>query len=157
MSTDKLQLTFSELMATLNNMCNQGKTGTLFISSEDNRAISFVLKRGLITSCSHGHIQGEAALSHIQRMQAGSYAFSEKVFFSLAEEDDLPSTAEIFDLLGYEDYQPPAVLETADACTETTQIYRGITVSQAVPKATESATLAHRKSRRIYRGQVLES
>ncbi len=158
MSTDKLQLTFSELMATLNNMCNQGKTGTLFISSEDNRAVSFVLKHGLITSCSYGHVQGEAALSHIQRIQAGSYAFSEKVFFSLAEEGNLPNTATIFDLLGYDDYEAPAE-EAATECvtTETTQIYRGITISQTAPKATESATLAHRKSRRIYRGQVLES
>lgn len=153
----KLLLTFAELMAALNNMCNNSKTGTLFISSEDNRAVSFVLKHGVITSCSYGHIQGEAALTYIQRIQAGSYAFSEKVFFSLAEENNLPSTADIFELLGYEDYEAPAEPEMIANNTEITQIYRGIAIPQTTSKAAETAALAHRKSRRIYRGQVLEN
>ena len=64
----------------------------------------------------------------------------------------------MYAIRSYYDYEAPAEEATTEcATTETTQIYRGITISQTAPKATESATLAHRKSRRIYRGQVLES
>ncbi|OUD13217.1 DUF4388 domain-containing protein [Thioflexithrix psekupsensis] len=144
-------LAFSGLMATLNQLCNQAKTGTFFISTEDNRAVSFVLKNGQIISCSYGHFRGEMALPYMRQIQAGSYAFSEKVFFSLMDEQHLPDTAEIFALLNYQDYTPPMM---PSETSEKTQIYRGITLSQS-PKNAD--VISHRKSRRIYRGQILEN
>lgn len=149
-------LPFTELMAKLNHACNECKTGTLFISSEDNRAISFVLKQGQIVSCSYGHLRGQHALPAIRRLQAGCCAFSEKVFFSLMDEQDLPhDTAELFLALGYSDYTPPAA-ETQLPPHHDMQIYRGAVISHEA-KASPAATMAHRKSRRIYRGQVLEA
>jgi hypothetical protein len=152
----KSLLSFTELMATLNQACNECKTGTLFISSEDNRAISFVLKQGQIVSCSYGHLRGQHALPAIGRLQAGSCAFSEKVFFSLMDERDLPhDNAELFATLGYSDYVAPTA-ETSMSSNHDTQIYRGVVIPHE-PKASPNAAMAHRKSRRIYRGQILEA
>jgi hypothetical protein len=147
-------LKFSSLMAVLNQLCNQAKTGTFFISTEDNRAVSFVLKQGQIISCSYGHFRGEMALPYVRRIQAGSYAFSEKVFYSLMDEQHLPNTAEIFACLDYQDYTPPMESSEISDTREKSQIYRGITLS---PSQKNADVISHRKSRRIYRGQILEN
>jgi hypothetical protein len=149
--TIKPLLEFSALMAVLNQLCNQFKTGTFFVSTEDNRAISFVLKKGRIISCSYSHFRGEMALSYIRQIRAGSYAFSEKVFYSLMDEQHLPNTREIFACLGYCDYLPS--VELSETC-EKTKIYRGVSLSQSV-KNTE--VIPHRKTRRIYRGQIMDN
>lgn len=154
MANTKSLLSFHELMEQLVALCRRRSTGTLFIASEDNRAVSFVLKEGDIISCSFGHFRGISAVEQIKQLVAGSCSFSEKIFFSLMEETNLPSTMDILELLGYPCPDLAELESLSHSHKVASAVYRGAVVK--VEANGESSTVPPKKSLRMYRGQVVE-
>ena len=94
---------FDELMQELRRLCEEKHSGTLFVTTEENHAVRFVLKDGMITGITYRTKHGPAAIPLVRNITGGTYTFaSNRVFQSYAESSagPLPSTAEIFRQLG---------------------------------------------------------
>ncbi len=98
MKTSPSQLSYPELIAEIQHLSKQKKTGTIFITSQDGHLARLVLNQGqiiyLIFNTKH---RGYDAIARIQTITAGRLQFAEGIFES-AEEVPLPNTAEIFQL-----------------------------------------------------------
>lgn len=126
MSCDKIQgLSYAKLLAILYQLCVAKKTGTLFVTASNNLTVAVILREGLISACVCEHECGLAAVRKIKQLKTGHYVFSENVFFSLQQHTDLPTTAQIFILLGYQVPQDSPLLQRQ---LETAKCYRGATV-----------------------------
>lgn len=96
-------LAFDEIMHELRRLCEEKHSGTLFITTEENHAVRFVLKDGMIAGITYRTKHGPAAIPLVRNITGGTYTFaSNRVFQSYAESSagPLPSTAEIFRQLG---------------------------------------------------------
>ena len=124
---------FNEIMQELRRLCEEKHSGTLFITTEENHAVRFVLRDGAITGITYRTKHGLAALPLVRNITGGTYTFAgNRVFQSYAESSagPLPSTAEIFRQLGVnpETFAIPQVsrtpirLETAAPPAATTPI-----------------------------------
>jgi hypothetical protein len=156
MNEAKKNLTLSEILSELNQYCVKKMSGTLFMTTQDNRSAGFVFQEGKVVSCAYGHERGLAALEKIKQIEIASCAFSDKLIFSLVDNSAaLPNTPAIFDYLGYryqETLETPNV--TANETESTKKTYRGILINESKEKEEKNPS-AH-KSRRIYRGQILD-
>ncbi len=166
----KSLLSYEDILFHLEEICRARKSGTLFISSNDNRAASFVVKEGEVVSCTFGHERGLDALEQIREMKGGSCAFSERLFFSLAEDNPLPPTPEVFKILGLPTARFEEMGEAEPTAPEPEKIsrqfyYRGALIQDSAPAAlpekekeivSPPAEPGRKKAKRIYRGRVIE-
>ena len=111
-------LAFNEIMQELRRLCEEKHSGTLFITTEENHAVRFVLKDGMITGITYRTKHGPSAIPLVRNITGGTYTFaSNRVFQSYAESSagPLPSTAEIFRQLGVnpETFAIPQVSQAA--------------------------------------------
>jgi len=97
--TDGLSyLDYGELMQELQRLCDEGRTGTMFITTTHNHSIRFILHEGDITSCVYRVKRGFDALERIKSMEGGTYRFADDVFTTM-DELSLPPTSEILSSL----------------------------------------------------------
>ena len=98
MSDGQTYLEYDGLMKELKRLCDQGRTGTMFITTTHNHSIRFILHEGKITSCVYRVKRGYDALEQIKSMEGGTYRFADDVFTTM-DEVDLPPTSEILSSL----------------------------------------------------------
>lgn len=91
-------LTFEQLIAELRQLCHRHLTGTMFITTDDNHSVRFVLENGEIVSWAYGHRRGTEALNKILTVKSGRYSFAEGIFNSV-DELPLPNTDELLQVL----------------------------------------------------------
>lgn len=91
-------LDYAGLMKELQRLCDEGRTGTMFITTTHNHPIRFILQDGEITSSVYRMKRGFDALEKIKSMEGGTYRFADNVFTSM-EELNLPPTSEILSSL----------------------------------------------------------
>jgi hypothetical protein len=90
-------LPFSQILDTLTMLVDKKTSGTMFIHSDNNRAITIALDSGRIHAMYFGAKRGRKAIPLISNISAGSYRFEVS---SLVESfHDLPPTPEILNLL----------------------------------------------------------
>lgn len=92
-----------KLMRELRRLCDEGQSGTLFITTEENHAARFVIKHGAIVGITYRTKHGPNAIPFIKGITGGTYIFSrDRLFLSSAETSaaPLPKVSEIFRLLG---------------------------------------------------------
>ena len=90
-------LTHLQLLDTLSDLVNNKASGTMFIRSECNHAISFSLERGRIYAVHHGPKRGPRAVYLIGQITGGSYRFAADG--PRRPPQDLPATTEILEQL----------------------------------------------------------
>lgn len=147
MSCDEISgISYAKLLSILYQLCITEKTGTLFITTSDNATVAVILREGLITACAWDHERGLAAVRKIKELKMGHYVFSENIFFSLQQHDDLPTTAHILSLLGHEIPEDSPLLQREP---EPTKCYRGATVM------CDEAGHEHKHTSIVYRGVVM--
>ena len=113
-------LDYDQLISELERLCVERRTGTLFITTWDNRSARFVISNGEILSCSYSIKRGRDAIPLLRGMKAGSYKFAEEMFSSM-DEAPLPPTAELLaDLAGARPAHVP-VEKKGWIATETTR------------------------------------
>ncbi|MEN8218718.1 MAG: hypothetical protein ABFS56_20570 [Pseudomonadota bacterium] len=89
-------LAHSELIAEVRRLSYDERTGTIFITSDDNHLARIVLNKGRITYFSFDtQYHGYNAIPFIQTIKFGRLQFSDGIF-EAAQEVSLPSTSEIF-------------------------------------------------------------
>ena len=88
---------YPRLLQVLTDLVDNKSSGTLFIHSDCNHAITFALDAGRIFAIFHGARRGRKAIPLISRISGGSYRFESAGLSGINHE--LPSTPEILNLL----------------------------------------------------------
>ncbi len=96
----KQRIDYDALISTLHQFCLEKQTGTLFVSTDDNRSVRFALDNGRIISCIHGRTRGKEAIPLITAIKSGRYSFNSCLFDKQQDTDFLPSTEELLLNLG---------------------------------------------------------
>ena len=105
--TDTL-LSYPELMAKLRQLCSTNATGTLFITTEDNLPIRFVLKEGTIVSMAVKRNRGMTALEEIKNTPKGRAKFGKDSIFWADGEQELPPTPKLLEMLSGQGFSQSA-------------------------------------------------
>jgi hypothetical protein len=88
---------YSEILIALTKLVDSSASGTIFIHSECNHAITIAMKSGNIHAIYFGPKKGRNAITLISRITGGSYRFEKTDLVGISH--DLPSTPEILNLL----------------------------------------------------------
>ncbi len=89
---------WGELLQELIRMCNERRTGTLFIATNDNRLARVALKDGVISAVEFQRKQGLAAIKLMQSILAGTWRFNEELML-VSGVQSLPSTPGLLKML----------------------------------------------------------
>ena len=89
---------FSRILETLEQLAEEGRSGTLFITTDDNHSARFVLENGEISAIGYSHLHGYHAVPKMQQIRSGSFRFVEGGFISM-EEVPLPKTDELLAMI----------------------------------------------------------
>ena len=96
---------YTQLLHVLTELVDRKQSGTLFIHSDCNHAITFALDAGRIFAVFHGARRGRKAIPMISNISGGTYKFESSSLNNLSQE--LPSTPKILNLL-----RTPQTVET---------------------------------------------
>lgn len=92
-------LPYATIIETLEQHCAARHSGTLFITSQSNASIRFILIDGRIVSMAQRRELGLEALDSIKQMQSGRLRFTPGLMYSPDGQQHLPNTAELIELL----------------------------------------------------------
>jgi hypothetical protein len=98
MQKEHQQIPYKLLISTLHELCNMRKTGTMYISTDDNHAARFTLNNGEIVACGYSSKRSMEALELARSINAGKYSFVESTLPAEANQD-IPTTKQILDYL----------------------------------------------------------
>lgn len=101
MAVERL-LPWSELLQKLVRLCDERRTGTLFIAISDNRLARFALKEGAIVAIAFHRNQGMAAVGMMSSIVASSCQFNDQMMLISGGEQALPPTPELLRILAEE-------------------------------------------------------
>jgi hypothetical protein len=90
-------LPYHELIQVLTDLVDKQSSGTLFIHSDCNHAITFGLEKGRIFAIFHGARRGRKAIPLVGKISGGTYKFESASLGGISQE--LPATPEILHLL----------------------------------------------------------
>ncbi len=99
MVRDNTLVSYQQLMQELRKLCEEKRTGTMFITTDDNHSARFALQEGRIVACAYTLKKGFDALPLIQQIKSGTFAFADGVFSGM-DEIPLPETEVMFEVLG---------------------------------------------------------
>lgn len=94
MSQDKTYSPFPDLIAQLRQFCQERRTGTLFIATEDNRLARIGLEQGQIVFLSFQTKRGADALPLMRQIKAGRARFEDGMITAVSK-TPLPPTIEM--------------------------------------------------------------
>lgn len=89
---------WSELLQELIRMCNERRTGTLFIATNDNRLARIALKDGAIAAVEFQRKQGIAAIQLMKSILAGTWRFNDELML-VSGVQSLPATSGLLRML----------------------------------------------------------
>jgi twitching motility two-component system response regulator PilG len=92
-------LSYRELLLTLQRLCKEKRTGSMFINDGSEHSAKLVLEQGLIFDVTFKGQSGQAALALIKEIKQGKASFSSRFGQTNAEPKINLSTAEIFQIL----------------------------------------------------------
>lgn len=92
-------LSYRELLLTLQRLCKEKRTGSMFINDGSEHSAKLVLEQGVIFDASFKGQSGAAALELIKGIKQGKASFSSRLGQSNAESKIGLSTVEIFQML----------------------------------------------------------
>jgi len=70
-------VTFTEIVSQLKSICNEKKTGTMFITSQLNRSAQIVVENGSIVFLYYFNKRGHDAMMLLSEIESGRYKFQE--------------------------------------------------------------------------------
>lgn len=146
----------TQLLGQIVRLCAEQKTGTLFLTTTENKACHIVFDNGRIVAMAYGSIRGVAVADLLPRMQIQASQFNSALTMPLSSKAALENDHSVFDKLGL---RRAAAVEMTTSSSQ--RMYRGHAVTEitALPaeKPQQTATPDKPlKSKRIYRGQVIE-
>lgn len=146
----------TELLGQIVRLCAEQKSGTLFLTTNNNKACHIVFDKGRITAMAYGSVRGYAVADLLSRLQVKATQFNSALRMPLSSRAMLNDDDSVFDKLGLR----RGVMQPV-APTSSQRMYRGhpVSVTTKAPVTAdnyESKADSPRKAKRIYRGQVIE-
>lgn len=146
----------TELLGQIVRLCAEQKSGTLFLTTTENKACHIVFENGRIIAMAYGTVRGVAVADILPRLPVQASQFNSALRMPLSSKALLNDDSSVFDKLGVRrgDMQPVAP-------TSSQRMYRGhpVSVTTKTPVTADSnepKADTPRKAKRIYRGQVIE-
>jgi len=157
----------TEILNRLLTLCNEQKSGTLFLTTADNKACHIIFENGRIEAMAFGSVKGIAVANLLPRLLIERTNFNSTLRMPLSERANIEDQADIFAALGLR-RQQVAEPELTQTAVKPQRMYRGHliveeerainTPKSAKPVVESSPEVPPKKSKskRIYRGQVIE-
>ena len=98
MQQQHLSSFLDQLIGELRQLCREGRSGTLFVTTDDSHPARFALREGAIAGIVYRTKSGLDAIQFIKEIRGGTFSFSNSSIF-LSGTVPLPSAPEIFRLL----------------------------------------------------------
>ncbi len=98
MDKDRQVISYQQLIQELRKLCKGEHSGTMFITTDENQSVRFILDKGKIAVCAFRLVKGIDAFSHIQKIKNASFSFAEGVVGKM-QKLPLPNTEVILNLL----------------------------------------------------------
>lgn len=158
----------TELLGQILDVCHQKKSGTLFLTSSENKICHIVFEEGRIVAMDYGQLRGEAVAERLVKLKILRQDFNSAMTAPLSSRARIDPAVDVFAKLGFR--RIGEAIETPAVTPATQRMYRGHAIAVAEPekpsrsvpvnKPIEPAQPAMgkkpKKSKRIYRGQVIE-
>lgn len=145
----------TELLGQIIRLCAEQKTGTLFLTTTENKACHIVFDNGRIVAMAYGSIRGIAVADILPRLSIQASQFNSALSMPLSSKAALDNDNKVFDKLGLR-----RATTTEITASTSQRIYRGHAVAESTSVSAKMAKAPTadkpRKSKRIYRGQVVE-
>ncbi len=157
----------TEILNRLLTLCNEQKSGTLFLTTADNKACHIIFENGRIEAMAFGSVKGLAVANLLPRLLIERTSFNSTLRMPLSERANIEDQADIFAALGLR-RQAPTETKLSQTVAKPTRMYRGHLIVEQEPKdlspkpaksvVEPSQKIPSKKSKkkRIYRGQVIE-
>jgi len=157
----------TEILNRLLMLCNEQQSGTLFLTTADNKACHIIFEQGRIEAMAFGSVKGIAVAKLLPRLLIERTNFNSTLRMPLSERANIEDQADIFAALGFR-RQLTAKTELSQSSAKSPRMYRGhLVVEQeqmdlptkpvkSVVESEQKTPPKKSKSKRIYRGQVIE-
>lgn len=155
----------TELLGHILDVCHQKKTGTLFLTSSENKVCHVVFEEGRIIAMDYGQLRGEEVADQLVKLKILRHDFNSAMTAPLTSRARINTSVDVFARLGFR--RIGNAIDTPDPSTASVQrMYRGHAISAAEPiissrtapviKEEPVPEEKPKKSKRTYRGQVIE-
>lgn len=155
----------TELLGHILDVCHQKKSGTLFLTSSENKVCHIVFDEGKIIAMDYGQLRGEEVADQLVKLKILRHDFNSAMTAPLTSRARIDASVDVFARLGFR-----RIGKTIDPHNPTTasaqRVYRGHAILAAEPVISSRTAPAIKeepvreekpqKSKRIYRGQVIE-
>ena len=157
----------TEILKLLLTLCNEQKSGTFFLTTADNKACHIIFEQGQIEAMAFGSVKGIAVAKLLPRLIIERTSFNSTLKMPLSGRASIEDQADIFAALGLR-RQARSENVVSASHSKTPRMYRGhLVVEKEQPDTTQNRLKspsepvdkqpsAKPKSKRIYRGQILE-
>lgn len=156
----------TEILKLLLTLCNGQKSGTLFLTTKDNKACHIIFEQGQIAAMAFGSVKGIAVAEILPRLLIERTSFNSTLRMPLSGRAKIEDQADIFAALGLRrqlGHETAAPTESS----KTQRMYRGHVImdekvfssmnpSKKTVEPTDKPPVSKPKSKRIYRGQIIE-
>lgn len=71
---------YQEIIATLQDYCANQYSGTMFITTNNNHSVRFILKNGIIVFVAYRFQYGNEAIPLVQKIESGIFSFKKDIF-----------------------------------------------------------------------------
>lgn len=96
-NTNQLEILTNNLFK----QCEDGKTGTVYISTKNNKSCHIAITDGQIVASKMGRTKGLQAISEMNRTGIKGASFSEGMQLNYTEESSIESSDTVLKVLGY--------------------------------------------------------
>ena len=157
----------TEILKLLLTLCNEQKSGTLFLTTADNKACHIIFEQGQIAAMAFGSVKGIAVTRLLPRLIIERTSFNSTLKMPLSGPDSIEEQADIFAALGLR-RQARSENVVSSCHSKTPRMYRGHLVVEkqqvdstpnrlkSPSEPVEKQSSSKPKSKRIYRGQIIE-
>lgn len=134
--------------------CSEGDTGTIFISTLNNKSCQIVLANGEIKTASLARFKGIEAILEMKEVGIKAATYTDRMQFKHSDDAIIDSSDVVLNMLGYVKLEDQPEEQPEEQETEkSTRMYRGQIIEEPMePKKTKDSN----KAPRMYRGQIID-
>ena len=117
-----------DLQPELFSLCDDGETGTLYITTTENRGCYVVIKDGQVISLSFGREGGDSFMRGFVQMNVKNFSFKQGLILPMSGKASISSSQDFLDILGYQMYKPrnePSHTMDSNISQSGALVYRG--------------------------------
>ena len=128
--------------------CEEGKSGMVFISTNNNQACRILIVNGAIVAVNMGAFKGFDALKELEKTGIKQASYKDRMELPYKDEEKIESSDSALQFLGYSGSSVASRIESDEPTPND--------VVETVVETIANDSEPPKKKARIYRGQILE-